>query len=284
MVFNKEANTVAARPSDIFIPHPSLGWKLRPNSKVRVAFRDIVQSTDDQGWRTVVNQPKTSKRTVAFYGCSFTYGTALSDSETFTSLIQESFPEQVILNRGIGGHGTVQNYIQFRSDVKKGKVDMAVFCAISDHRYRNIGHPVRMKAHLSPKWYDIGVEHIPIVTLDRNCNTQIEYISIWQPSLIRNDFKCFLPPDYYLDKATIELYRSIERFAKDHKIPYKIVLLDSIDPVFNKIITEKVDNVVDISTPFNEEYTFIPNDVHPNVKANKIFFERLVPLLNEIMQ
>lgn len=279
----KVSNTVAAKPRDIFIPHPSLGWKLRPNSKIRVTFRDILQSTDDEGWRTVMNQPKTSKNTVAFYGCSFTYGTSLSDSETFTSLIQESFPDHIILNRGIGGHGTVQNYIQFRSDVKNGKVDTAVFCVISDHRYRNIGHPVRMKAHLSPKWYEIGVEHIPIVTLDRKCNTEITYISIWQPSLIKNDFKCFLPPDYYLDKATIEMFRTIGHFAKNHNIPYKIVLLDSIDPVFNKIIAEQVDDVVDISTPFNAEFTFIPNDVHPNVKANKVFFERLVPLLNEIM-
>lgn len=286
MVLNKEeeiSNKVTARPSDIFVPHPSMGWSLMPDSKVKVSFRDIVQSTDDQGWRTVVNQPKTSKNNIAFYGCSFTYGTSLSDSETFTSLIQESFPEQKILNRGIGGHGTVQNYIQFRSDVKKGNVDVAVFCAISDHRYRNIGHPVRMKAHLSPKWYDIGVEHIPIVTLDRNCNTEIEYISIWQPALIRNDFESFLPPDYYLDKATIELFRTIGCFAEDHKIPYKIVLLDSIDPVFNKAMTEQVDNVVDISTPFNAEYTFIPNDIHPNVKANNVFYKRLIPIINELM-
>lgn len=279
----KFSNVVAVKPSDIFMPHPSLGWKLRPNSKIRVTFRDIIQTTDDEGWRTVTNQPKTSKKSVAIYGCSFTFGTALSDSETFTSLIQESIPDHIILNRGIGGHGTVQNYIQFRNDVKNGKVDSAVFCAISDHRYRNIGHPVRMKAHLSPKWYEIGIEHIPIVTLDRNCNTEIEYISIWQPSLIKNDFKCFLPPDYYLDKATIEIFRTIGRFAKDHNIPYKIALLDSIDPVFNKVIIDHIDDVVDISTPFNAEFTFIPNDVHPNVKANKVFFERLVPLINEII-
>ena len=286
MVFNKEekiSNKVAVTPRDIFMPHPSLGWKLRPKAKIRVPFRDIVQSTDDEGWRIVANQPKTAKNTLAFYGCSFTYGTSLSDTETFTSLIQEAFPEQKILNRGIGGHGTVQNYIQFRSDVKQGKVDMAVFCVISDHRFRNIGHPVRMKAHLSPQWYEIGVEHLPIVTLDRNGNTEIEYISIWQPSLLKYDFERFLPPDYYLDKATIEMLRTIARFAKDHKIPYKIVLLDSIDPVFNKIFTEQVDGGVDISTPFNTEFTFIPNDIHPNVKANKVFFERLVPLLNEIM-
>ena len=64
MVFNKKkeiSNTVAAKPRDIFMPHPSLGWKLRANSKIRVTFRDLVQSTDDEGWRTVMNQPKTLK-------------------------------------------------------------------------------------------------------------------------------------------------------------------------------------------------------------------------------
>ncbi len=64
MVFNKEekiSNTVVAKPRDIFMPNPSLGWKLRPNSKIRVSFRDVVQSSNDEGWRTVMNQPKTLK-------------------------------------------------------------------------------------------------------------------------------------------------------------------------------------------------------------------------------
>ena len=52
---------MAATPKDIFMPHHSLGWKLTPNSKIRQTFGDIIHSTDNEGWRTVMNQCKTLK-------------------------------------------------------------------------------------------------------------------------------------------------------------------------------------------------------------------------------
>lgn len=64
MVFNKKkeiSNTVVVKPRGIFMPHPSLGWKMRAHSKIRVTFKHILLSTDVRRWRTVKNQTKTSK-------------------------------------------------------------------------------------------------------------------------------------------------------------------------------------------------------------------------------
>lgn len=280
----KKLQNVPHYPRAIFRPSALLGWKLSPNSQVKVRFRNIAnQTTDDDGWRTVVKQPAKANKKIAFYGCSFTYGTGLSDDETFTSRLQKHFPNIQIVNRGIGGHGSVQNYLQFRNDVKKSLIDSAVFCVISDHRYRNVCHPVRMRAHLSLDWYKIGVEHVPRVKVNRDGDCEFEYVSIWQPSLFKNDFDSFLPPDFYLDSATLSVFKEIIKFSSSRNIPIKIVLLDSIDMKFNQLMVKEFNIVKDISTPYNNDFTFLPDDSHPNSKANELFYERLVSVVEELI-
>lgn len=273
------------QPRQIFRPHPLLGWGLTPNKKVTVPFRcKIEQTIDEDGWRLIPGKNADAQRmTLAVYGCSFTYGTGLADDETYTALLQASSSRINILNRGVGGHGNVQGYLQFRKDVKDGKVQAAIFGVISDHRYRNIAHPVRMKAHLAPFWYDLGVEHLPRVRFNRTGQLLIEYVPIWQPSLFRDDFQVFLPDEYTIDRATIKLIAEIICFAKQHKSPILIALLDQIDPEFNKLMRNEFAEVVDISTPYTSEYTFLPDDIHPNVLANRLFAERLFPWVNALV-
>lgn len=220
--------------------------------------------------------------TLAVYGCSFTYGTGLADDETYTALLQASSNSINIVNRGVGGHGNVQGYLQFRRDVKEGNVQVAIFGVISDHRYRNITHPVRMQAHLAPLWYELGVEHLPRVRFSRDGQLLIEYVPIWQPSLLRDDFQVFLPDEYTIDRATIKIIDEIIAFAKQHKIPILIALLDRIDPEFNELMRNQFPEVVDISTPYTPEYTFLPDDIHPNALANRLYAERLLPWVNDL--
>lgn len=275
-------DNIKTTPRQIFQPHPILGWKLTPNQKVYVKFRDnVVQTTDSEGWRTVVNSPDTPQATVGVYGCSYTYGTGLLDSETYTSLLQKQFQQIKFLNRGVGGHGNVQGYLQFRQDVKQGKVNAAIFSMISDHRYRNVSHPSRMKAHLSFDWYKIGVEHVPRAQFNRNGEIIIEYIPIWQPSLFHSNYETFLADAYTLDRITIGLFKEIITFAGKHEIPIIIALLDQVDPEFNEIMRKEVKNCIDISTPFNGKYIFLPDDTHPNPVANCLFSERLKPWVRQ---
>ena len=102
-----------------------------------------------------------ARETVVLYDRSFTYGTGLADDETFATHIQSTLHGVTVLNRGIGDYGTLQNYLQFRQDVRCGTAHAAVFGVISDHRFRNIAHPQRMQQHLAVEWYELGVEHVP---------------------------------------------------------------------------------------------------------------------------
>ena len=51
------------------------------------------------------------KQRVLFLGDSFTEGSQVNESELFTSIIEKSNPQLEIINTGVGGYGTVQEYL-----------------------------------------------------------------------------------------------------------------------------------------------------------------------------
>ena len=277
----KTANIVAV-PRLLFRPDPVIGWSLTSGHAVRVGFRGrILQHIGPDGWRFMTERPKIGPR-VAVYGCSFTYGTGLADDETFTAQLQRALPEMRILNRGIGGHGTVQNLLQLRRDIKNGAVDAAVFALISDHRFRNIAHPQRMRQYLNPNWYRLGVEHVPVARMDADGRAYILYHPLWQPVIQQAEFHIFLPDEYMITAATLAVLELVCETAKAANVPLRIVLLDSLDPTFNAAVLNRFTDAKDISTPYDQTHTFMPRDLHPNVTANTLFAGRLQPLITKL--
>ncbi len=273
--------SMARRPREVFKPHPVLGWTLSPDARVMVPYRrHVVQTIGPDSWRTVAAPDGPTGATLAVYGCSFVYGTGLADRETFTALLQASLKHVRILNRGIGGHGTLQNYLQFRRDLLGGQVQAAVFGVMSDHRFRNIPHPQRMHQLQQPGWYELGVEHVPTVRQDRQGELSVDYVSLWQPCLKRRDFDVFLPNDHMIDQATLCVLRTIVVLAARHGVPIVFALLDQLDLEFNQQVLDSFPQALDISIPIDADHSFLPHDPHPNVRANQLYASRLLPRIN----
>lgn len=274
---------VVAKPRLLFRPDPVIGWSLSPNHAVKVGFReDILQTIGSDGWRHIPDRPDTGTK-IGVYGCSFTYGTGLADTETYTALLQQNLPQSRIMNRGIGGHGTVQNLLQLRRDIAKRAIDVAVFSVISDHRFRNIPHPHRMRQYLNRDWSELGVEHVPLARLDAAGHVQIVYHPLWQPVIKQADFDIFLPDDFMINAATLAVLKLVQQTAFDAGIPLKFALLDALDPGFSKAVTQRFPDAIDISAPHDNEHTFLPHDIHPNAYANQLYAQRLMPAVTGLI-
>lgn len=270
---------IVSKPRLLFRPDPVLGWSLTPGHAVRVAFRDgVVQRIGADGWRQVPGHSAATGPRLAVYGCSFTYGTGLSDEETYVARLQAALPEIRLLNRGIGGQGTVQNLLQFRRDIAAGAVDAAIFAIISDHRFRNIPHPSRMRQYLSLEWSSLGVEHVPVLRRGGAGRPRIVYLPIWQPVIARGGFEAFLPDDWMITDATLAALDMIREEAAAHQIPVGFALLDALAPAFNTAVRARCESCVDISVPMDAAHTHRPHDRHPNAHANVLYAERLQPL------
>ncbi|MBS8225778.1 SGNH/GDSL hydrolase family protein [Vannielia litorea] len=276
--------TIVSKPRLLFRPNPVLGWSLTPGHGVKVAFRpEVIQTIGADGWRHVPGRTEGTGPKLAVYGCSFTYGTGLADGETYVARLQAALPQVQLRNRGIGGQSTVQSYLQFRRDIRDGKVDAAIFGVFSDHRFRNVPHPHRMQQFLSPEWYRLGVEHVPVLRQRRKGRHAIIYVPIWQPALQTGGFNAFLPDPVMLDGATLTMLEEIEALAASRNIPIRVALLDKQDPAFNALVLERFSVAIDISVPLDREHTFRPLDPHPNVRANEIFAERLLPAAQQLI-
>lgn len=272
------------KPRRTFQPHPVLGWRLSPNSRVEVKFRPgVVQTIGPDGCRAGTGSDETVAQRLAIYGCSFTYGTGLTDAETYPSRLQSNLPGVRVLNKGIGGHGTLQNFLQFRQDVQDSAVHVAVFGIISDHRFRNIAHPQRMQQYLHQEWYELGIEHVPVARQGRDGRIVVDFVSIWQPSLFRKDFEAFLPNDHMIDQATMSVLDAILDLARKHAVPVLFALLDQLDPEFNLLVTGQFSQAVDVSLPHDRKHTFMPKDIHPNAYANQRFAEALLPHVRDLL-
>ncbi|MBN8290538.1 hypothetical protein JI664_01035 [Rhodobacter sp. NTK016B] len=278
----KPENTVA-KPRLLYRPDPVIGWSLTPEYSIKVGFRpDVIQTIDADGWRHVPDRPKAGSR-LGVYGCSFTFGTGLADAETFCAVLQRDLPTVRVLNRGIGGHGTVQNLLQFRRDIRKGRVDAAVFAIISDHRFRNIAHPQRMRQYLVREWHSLGVEHVPVARLNADGRVRFVYHPIWQPVIRDAEFDIFLPDEYMINAATLAVLALVQETAQAADVPLRFVLLDALDPEFSRAVMDRFPQTIDVSTPYDQEHTFLPKDLHPNVAANRLFADRLVPFVSELV-
>ncbi len=281
---NSVAKHIVGKPRLLFRPHAVLGWSLTPSYGVKVRFRpDVIQNIDVDGWRAVPGRPCNRGPRLSVYGCSFTYGTGLADRETYVAQLQEKLPNACLMNRGVGGYSTVQNYLQFRRDILDGGVDAAIFAVISDHRFRNIAHPQRMQQFLKKDWYLLGVEHVPVVRQGHHGSIKIEYVPIWQPALKRGGFENFLPDEHMIDGATIAIMEEVETLAKSNNVPLRFALLDQLDPGFNEAVKNRFVSSIDVSVPLDREMSFYPNDVHPNQIANRLYSDRLLPIAEELI-
>jgi len=269
---------ITGAPHVIFRRHRELGWSLTPDRILNVPFREgVTQTIGADGQRIVTGRATEAAPRVNIYGCSWTYGTGLSDNETVASRLQTRFPVARFRNRGCGGYGTVQNYIQFQQDITAQDVDFALFLIISNHRFRNTPHPVRWRQFQSDRWAKYGVTHIPIARQGRDGAFRVAYVPIDQPFAEEAAVKTFLPSDYMLDQASFAVLDAISMRAEASGIPIAFAILDDLDPVFNRQLCERFDYARDISVPFDAEHFWLPYNNHPNAHSNEIFERGLTP-------
>jgi hypothetical protein len=78
-------------------------------------------------------------------GCSYTQGYGLSDSETFSSILNRRFQNVRFINFGTGGYGAYQSLLRLQKEFSKGesKPHLVIYGFVEDHLQRDV---------VSPEW------------------------------------------------------------------------------------------------------------------------------------
>ncbi len=129
---------------------PELGWAPVPNSEFTVtAERRIGVKHNSLGLRDI-ELSASAKPKILFVGDSFVWGNDVEAEERFTELLRETLPGHEIVNAGVSGYGTDQEYLWLKRlwDRIEPAVVVLMFTVIND-RWDNISN-VRYDGYFKP--------------------------------------------------------------------------------------------------------------------------------------
>ena len=272
---------IRPRLGAIFEPDPVLLNRNRPNSsaEMHVLGRRVIMDVDATGCRPVIGQPPEGEKTLAAYGCSFTYGIAITAEETFCSLLQGMFPTWRVENHGVSAYSTSRNLIQLERETRWNKPELVTFCWIEHHLVRNVADITWVQTTTEyiprPATGEAPERRIPRAVLDPDGVLQMRSVRLPRYDLIGIDFSDFAPDRYYLDLVCFRLFERASAIVTGYGGHFFVTTLQGqLSAGLAGRLAESGIPVVDASLN-GDEYLCLPDDAHANALANRIYAERI---------
>jgi lysophospholipase L1-like esterase len=143
-----------------------LGYRFAPGLKVRIPHEGggYLVKTNGAGFRCnrEATPQKNSARRVLVFGDSYTAGDGVSNGKRYSDVLEENLADTEVLNFGLSGSGTDQQFLIYREFAKKIEFDAVVITVLVENITRNV---VRQREWADregvplcvPKpWFDLG--------------------------------------------------------------------------------------------------------------------------------
>jgi len=122
--------------------HPVRGWAVKPNLKNMTPFGEgKFVNSNSKGLRgkTDYEYARTpGKERILVLGDSFTFGTEVSDDETFSHYLESDLPDTEVLNLGVQGYGQDQMLLYLKDEGIRYHPDIVVLGFVFVDSYRNL--------------------------------------------------------------------------------------------------------------------------------------------------
>ena len=303
--------SMVSTPGAHLFPTEEMGVRLREGTYSVVINKHLkyqaIHSIKGQRTCGTPNSDSTEfEQNIAFYGCSFTYGTGVNDKEVYPYILQQQFSEYEIENHAVPGYGQAQVIIDLENNLdSENKPDVLVLNYLSFHNERNALNSSYQKkirdGYAISKKMDIGIARYmcsyPFGVIENGSLKMkflpIEEINSTLPlinySAITNTVQGLLEEkgvdEKSDEKVTLAMIDRIHQLCKKHGIQLLVSTMTN-DAITKRLIKQcnsasipTVDIFVDLS---QEEFTNAPYDQHPSAKAHKLFAEKLASYFSNI--
>lgn len=304
-----ENNTgIRVEPDSFCVIDNTLGWRLGNGCYTTYLHNTAIlyHCTDSLGNRQVLEYTHTIDTPVTklyLYGCSYTFGQSVSDTNNLAYYIQQASTHIQVVNKGVPGFGLTQMFLSLKQDVEHGrKPQVAVFnyAAFQDGRTPLNKAWARSFKYATELSY--GKEFVdfkyPYSTLNNSNTIEIKYMP-WNEmptdfplraySALSNLVNTNI--DNYNEKSNAEGYKktsmrlalAIADYCNKNNIKLVFGGFDSGSKQILEVMSKQA-NVktlyydVDISLPGNNCAPFDP--FHPSPKVQLIYAGKLLALLN----
>jgi hypothetical protein len=288
-----------ARPHDVLGNQPFPGlharWKRYVGGKL---LFDVAVSTDENGLRITPPAPQ-AKESILFFGCSYTFGHGVNDSETFPYLVGAATAgKYAVYNFGFNGYGPNQMLAALQSGwaetVVRQPPILVVYLAIPDHVRRVWGRELPIWQMRDPR-FELDANGRLVRTgrfEDRKPDEQEKRLTQRILNLYEKSyFKKIAPTtttDYRLYVEIVKASRDevARRFPRSH---FEVVYWPPPDPGAASWAkgTEdtlraagfEVHNVKTFLRGDAYKYVLSPKDVHPNPVGDQLMADYVVEAL-----
>ena len=279
------------------IQDSKFGWKLKKNSELTVNVRtpyikdslNYNYKTNDKGARTEKYSGK--KKTLGFFGCSITYGHGLNEKETFAYQVCEKKEDFEYLNFGVAGYSLYQSLLRLKEVTKEVNLDKAIFTVHKDLERRNTCSFSWLK-NINRAWSVPGIILLMGLKIKIRPRKYIKFpnfkIKIINLIEFLINFLLYSCGDLKIVKRKTNefLLKEIKKECENNKIELIILCLDNINNL-SEFLNENKFNWNFSGISLGEEndkgenkWLLMPWDNHPNQKANKIFAEKIVEVID----
>ena len=121
---------------------PVLGYRFAPGLKVRIPHEGggYLVKTNRDGFRCDhnVTPTKTKARRVLVFGDSYTAGDGVSNGKRYSDVLEQNLGDTEVLNFGLSGSGTDQQYLLFKQYTDRFVYDAVVISVLVENIKRNV--------------------------------------------------------------------------------------------------------------------------------------------------
>ena len=226
-------------------------------------------------------------------GCSLTHGWSLNDEETYPWRVQAALPEFEVVNGGVSGHGTLHQRLLFEELRKlRSKPSVVVVAYGRFHDYRNtyvrlwqkgfapynrlpdLTYPFARLEHGALAYHAAPATYAewPLQRQSALVHWLEQQANRWEESRVRSH------------EVSAALLANWANACAKEGIPFIVAGISSdAGPMLDWCRAAGL-RAVDIAVPLTEPgNTNAPHDGHPSAQANRVYAERLVASLREVL-
>ena len=288
-----------------FKKHPTLGYSHLPGKyKITLPSGYVFHVTHSEDTLRITHpksffrSPVHDKGDIWIFGCSFTYGWALNDNETYPWIIQEAFPDHEVVNFGVNGYGTLHALIQFQKALKHKRKPpkIAIIAYAYFHDERNTFLRFRRKTVYQYNYLGPLVQPYAKINKMGELVYSMATVDYSEFPLMRySSFIHFLEQQYNLledrfhnsHEVTKAIIKEFFRIAKKNSIQLLVVVIAKNHMTNDILAYARGLGILtgDISVDLeNRRNNNLPHDSHPSAYANIQYAQKLEKLLGTIVK
>jgi hypothetical protein len=260
-----------------------LGWAPIPNSSATVTTARTIHARHNSLGLRDIEFARDARPTMLFIGDSFVWGVDAEAGERFTDLLRSRVSSHTIVNAGVSGYGTDQEYLWLRLLWPKIEpaVVVLIFCTAND-RLDN-GTNLRYDGYRKPYFATLPDGALALrgqpVPKSRQVYIKQDWLvrHVWLARLFAFAYVEIRHPQLYVPDPTERLVSRIREFVEAHGARLLVGLQSSDGKLIQHLEAEKIPFV---GFDGAEAYSSL-HGAHWTPEGHRLVAERLVGLLAE---